>query len=273
LLNRITPVVLTLDEEANIGRTLDATAWAQRVVVVDSGSSDATEAIVRRHPNAVFVSRAFDSHAAQWGFAVAATGIDTEWVLALDADYVLTPALVEELRRLEPGPGVDGYQAHFRYCIGGRPLRGSLYPPVTVLFRREQARYVQDGHTQRVAVPGRVRELRATILHDDRKPFSRFVSSQRRYMAQEAALVASRRFGQLRWPDRVRKLRVVAPFAVLAHCLFGRGLLLDGMPGLTYTFQRFAAEAILSRNLLSRDLGLRPRGGPGAGGASGQVRA
>lgn len=258
MLNGVTPVVLTLDEEANIGRTLEALRWARKVVVVDSGSTDATERIVRRFPNAVFVRRAFDVLAAQWTFAIGETGITTEWVLALDADYVLTPELVEELRGLTPDEGVDGYRARFGYCVGGRPLRGSLYPPVTVLFRRARARYSQDGHAQRVRLPGEVRELSGAILHDDRKPFRRFVASQESYMRQEAELIASRRFRELRWPGRVRKLRVVAPFAVVAHCLLGRGLLLDGVPGLTYAFQRFVAESILSRNLLRRDLGLRP---------------
>jgi glycosyltransferase involved in cell wall biosynthesis len=269
MLDQVTPVVLALDEEANIGRTLEALTWARRVVVVDSGSTDATEEIVTRFPNAVFVRRAFDILARQWTFAVQGTGIATEWVLALDADYVLTPELVEEMGVLTPETGVDGFRAGFRYCVGGRPLRGSLYPPVTVLFRRARARYAQDGHAQRVLLPGEVRNLRGVILHDDRKPFRRFFASQEKYMRQEAELIASRRFAELRWPDRVRKLRVVAPFAVVAHCLFGRGLLLDGLPGLTYAFQRFAAEAILSRNLLSRDLGLRPPGGPSAGGHSG----
>lgn len=270
MIDLITPVVLTLDEEPNIGRTLGMLSWARRVVVLDSGSGDATEAIVRRHPNAVFLRRAFDSHAAQWAFAIAMTGIETEWVLALDADYVLTPELVEELRCLEPEAGVDGYRAGFRYLVGGRPLRGSLYPPVTVLFRRARARYVQDGHTQRVELPGAVRRLRGAVLHDDRKPFARFVSSQARYMRQEAGLIASRPFSALSWPDRVRKARVVAPFAVVAHCLLVRGLILDGRAGLVYAFQRFLAEAFLSLNLLRRDLGLRP--GADSGRAPGKGR-
>jgi glycosyltransferase involved in cell wall biosynthesis len=254
VLKRITPVILTFNEAENIGRCLERLSWADRIVVLDSGSTDATAEIVARHPNAVFLQRPFDDQARQWSFAVRETGIATDWVLALDADYVLTPELVEELRRLDPEPDVDGFRASFRYCIEGRPLRGSLYPPVTVLFRRERARYEQDGHTQRVVLEGAARSLRGRILHDDRKPLARFVASQVRYMRQEAELIASRPFGALRWPDRVRKLRVVAPFVVFWHCLLVRGLALDGRAGLLYAFQRLCAESILSLCLLQRDL-------------------
>lgn len=266
MLSRITPVLLTHDEEANVGRTLAALSWAARVVVVDSGSTDATRAIVERHRNAVFFSRPMGVLADQWTYALRETGIDTEWVLALDADYVLTPALVEELRCLAPpGPGVDGFRARFRYCVEGRPLRGSLYPPVTVLYRREGAAYEQEGHAQRVRVAGAVRWLEGTILHDDRKPLARFLASQARYMREEAALVRAQPFGALRWSGRVRKLRALAPFAVVVQCLLVKGLVLDGRAGLVYTLQRLCAEAILSLYLLQGDLA----GGGGAPGGSG----
>ena len=85
-LAEITPLILTWNEEANIGRTLEGLTWAARIVVVDSGSTDGTAALVARHPNAELVYREFDNHAAQWNFGL--DQVDTPWVLALDADYV-----------------------------------------------------------------------------------------------------------------------------------------------------------------------------------------
>ena len=52
------------------------------------------------------------------------------------------------------------------------PRSRSLYPPVMILFRRDGARYVQDGHTQRGVIGGEAQTLRHSVLHDDRKPFS-----------------------------------------------------------------------------------------------------
>jgi len=255
MIDQITPVVLTFDESPNIARTLSRLAWAGDVVVVDSHSSDDTLDRVAAFPRARALQRRFDEHARQWNWAVNETGIRTEWVLALDADYQVTDELVEELRGLEPPPDVAGYRASFVYCVFGRRLRGSVYPPVTVLYRRDRARYVQDGHTQRILVDGRVLDLASPILHDDRKPLSSWLRAQNRYMRLEARLVRATSWSELAWPDRLRKLRVVAPFLVLLYCLFVKGGLLDGWPGWFYAFQRMTAETILSLHLLGADLG------------------
>src|SRR6266853_1961071 len=87
MLGAITPVILTFNEAPNIGRTLERLPWARRIVVVDSFSDDDTGAIVTRYPKAELFRRRFDSHANQWNFAIHETGINTEWILALDADY------------------------------------------------------------------------------------------------------------------------------------------------------------------------------------------
>lgn len=254
MLDQITPLILTLDEEANIERVLARLAWAREVVVVDSGSTDATRAMLARHGNVRCVEHPFASHAAQWNFALSETGIGTEWVLALDADYVLTDALVDELRALAPDPDVLGYRVTFRYCVFGRALRGSLYPPVVALYRRAAAHYVQDGHTQRVQVSGRVDPLRASILHDDRKPLPRWLAAQARYARLEAEHLSGRSWRELGWPDRLRTLRVVMPPLAFVYCLTIGGGILDGWPGLYYAFQRAVAEAMLSLALIERSV-------------------
>ena len=253
--DRVTPVVLTGDEEANIGRTLAALAWAGDVVVVDSGSRDATVEIARRFPNVRVVERALDTLAAQWTFAVAQA--KTPWVLTLDADYFVTSAFVHELESLSLDAA--GYEAQFLYAIGGKPLRASLYTPRVVLLRRDRAEFYMDGHTQRVSVNGKIERLETKLVHDDRKPFSRFVARQRRYMRDEAEKLRLADARALNVAGRIRKLIVVAPVAVLFHTLFVKGLLLDGVAGLRYTWERFVAELILSRELLRRSTEEQPR--------------
>lgn len=253
-LDQITPIVLTADEEANIGRCLDRLAWAREVLVVDSQSSDDTARIAAQFSNVRFVARPFDSFAGQWNFALTECGVASEWVLALDADFLAPDELREELASLEPGPEYGGYRACFTYCVLGRPLRGSVYPPITVLVRRRSAVYRQVGHAYRVVAPGRVGELRARLQHDDRKPLERFVHSQVRYMSEEAELLLASRWTDLSWPDRLRSLHVVAPFAVFGYCLMVKRGLLDGKAGLHYALQRMFAEALLSLTLLDRRL-------------------
>jgi glycosyltransferase involved in cell wall biosynthesis len=252
--DRIDVIVLTWNEEANLERTLDALRAFPRIVVLDSGSTDSTLEIATRHPNVRICRRAFDNHAAQWNYALTACGLQGEWVLALDADYVLTQALVTEICALDPAPATGAYRASFRYCIDGKPLSGSLYPPVTVLYKREEARYFQDGHTQRISAAGRVLRLEGPILHDDRKQFSEWLVSQDRYAQLECAALAATPWHRLRTQDKLRRLLVITPWLVPLYCLtVGRGLF-DGKRGLLYAMQRAIAESLLACRLLQRKL-------------------
>ncbi len=250
MLEQITPLILARDEEANIGRTLAQLRWAREVVLLDSFSTDRTAEIARGFPNVRVVQRAFDEHAAQWTFG--ASLVTTEWTLTLDADYYVPEELARELDALVPGSDVAAYEAPFRYAVGGRPLRASLYPPRPVLLRQGRFAFWQDGHTQRVRVDGRMEALRTPIVHDDRKTLRRFVQRQRAYMRQEAAKLRAASFGSLNAIGRLRKLRIVAPFATLAYTLFVRRTILDGVAGLHYAFERFLAEVILSVELFRR---------------------
>jgi glycosyltransferase involved in cell wall biosynthesis len=250
LRQHITPLILTRNEAPNIARTMAKLDWASDVVVVDSLSDDETLEILRQFTQVRVFKREFDSHAKQWSYGLQETGIRTDWVLALDADYVLTDALVEELAGLDPSDQVSAYEAKFRYLVFGHPLRGSLYPPVNVLFRRDRARYVQDGHTQRVAVNGQVEQLKSWLFHDDRKPLSSWLFSQDRYMRLEAEHIARQPWAELGAADKVRRLIWVSPFLVFAYTLLVKGTLLDGRAGLFYALQRMLAESLLALRLL-----------------------
>jgi glycosyltransferase involved in cell wall biosynthesis len=250
MLDRITPLILTRDEEANIGRTLAQLAWAREVVVVDSLSTDDTVAVARQFANVRVVSRKFDSHDLQWAFGV--EQVTTPWVLTLDADYFVPQAFVREMESLEPPPEVAGYKASFLYAIGGKPLRSALYPPRAVLLRRGAFEIWQDGHTQRVRVHGRLERLRTPLIHDDRKDLRRFMDRQRKYMRQEASKLRAAKWVALPTAGRIRKLRFVAPLATLFYVLFVKRAILDGEAGLRYALERFLAEAILSIELFRR---------------------
>lgn len=250
MLDTITPLILTRDEEPNIARTLGQLAWAKEVVVIDSGSTDRTVEIARRFPNVRVVERPLDDLATQWSFATEQA--KTPWVLTLDADYFVPQAFASELSALTPPPEVAGYEASFVYAIDGRPVRGSLYTPRVVLLRRGRFSFYMDGHTQRVSAHGPTLPLATKLIHDDRKPFARFVQRQRRYMRDEAAKLRATPSRELPLSGRVRKLIVIAPFAVPLYTLFAKGAILDGLAGMRYAFERTVAECILSWELIRR---------------------
>ena len=245
---------MSWNEEANIRRSLEKLRWADEVVVLDSGSTDCTHSICDEFANVRLVVRPFDNHAAQWNFGLKETGIDTEWVLALDADYVLSDALVAELHSISPPDDAVAFRLKFRYCINGRSLSGSLYPPVIGLYRRVHSHYVQDGHTQRAVVAGQVIDLASFVFHDDRKPLGRWLAAQNRYAELECDLLTVRKWADLRWQDRLRKLLIITPWLVPLYCLtVGKGFL-DGWAGLHYALQRGVAESLLALKLIERKL-------------------
>jgi glycosyltransferase involved in cell wall biosynthesis len=248
LLTEVTPVVLTRDEEANIGRTLGQLRWAREVIVFDSESTDRTRAIAETFPNVRVITRPFDDLASQWSAAI--SFVTTAWVLTLDADYFVPDALVAEIDALQPD--AVAYEAEFVYAVDGKPLRASLYTPRAVLLRRGAFAFTMDGHTQRVRVDGRVERLRARIVHDDRKDLRRFMARQNKYMRDEAAKLRATPWRALNAAGRIRKLRVVAPFAVALHTLFAKRTILDGRAGWRYALERVIAEVILSRELLKK---------------------
>lgn len=250
-LTEITPLILTRNEAPNIARTLTALTWAERIIVLDSGSTDDTKTIVEQHPNVVFLERPFDRHADQWNFGL--DQITTPWVLTLDADYQCPPEFADELCNLTPR--VDAYAASFRYCINGHPLRGTLYPRRVVLFRTAEFRYQQDGHTQLLKTHGPVGELRMPILHDDRKPLDDWLASQCKYADLEAVRLLAG--GELNFNDRLRSYVVIAPFLVFFYCLVVKGLIFDGWTGVLYTLQRTYAELLLSLKLLDARISRR----------------
>lgn len=251
---KVAVVILTFNEAPNIARTLSRVSWASDIVVVDSQSTDGTRDIAASHPGVRVFQRAFTTHAEQWNFAIAETGITADWVLALDADFVLSDAVAAEIQALQPNTSIAGYWASFDYCIDGTALRGAAYPPVIVLYQRSRARYHQDGHTQRVQIDGAVASLSGRILHDDRKPLAQWLAAQSRYMGLEADKLTRTPSSQLSAIDKVRQTLIVMPPAMFLYCYFVRGGLLDGRKGLFYALQRSVAEAILSIYLLDRRL-------------------
>ena len=251
MLEKITPLILTYNEENNINRTLEKLKWASKIIVIDSYSTDKTLEILSQYPQVEVFSRKFDSFASQCNYGL--SKITSEWVLSLDADYILTDDLIREITSLPIESDINSYSVRFKYCVFGKPLRGTLLPPRKVLYKREKANYEDDGHAHKVVVQGKCSKLSAYIHHDDRKPLSRWLWAQDRYMVIESKKLLETPEHELSIGDRIRKRKILAPLIIFIYCLILKGAILDGWHGWYYTFQRVLAEILLSIHIIEAE--------------------
>lgn len=246
----ISVLVITCNEEANIRRFLEGMAWAEKILVVDSGSTDATLAVCAEFSHVRVVHRVFDSFANQCNFGLGL--LDTPWVLSCDADYIAEPDFATAVRALDGE--VDGYTISFSYCIHGKPIRSGLYPARTALYRKAAGFYYNDGHGHKVKIRGKVLPFPSRLLHDDRKPLTRWLGSQGNYAAQEAVKLMSADYKGLPFQDKLRCTGWAAPIGMLFYCLILKGGLLDGWSGMFYAMQRTYAEILLALEILEQRL-------------------
>jgi glycosyltransferase involved in cell wall biosynthesis len=176
-------VIITKNEARNIERCLASVQWADEVVVVDAGSTDATAEICRRM-GARVIERAWEGFARQKEFAVQQASHD--WVLSLDADEEATPELRAELAGilgLTSSPGTDGYQIPRKSFFLGTWIRyGGWYPGYQMrVFKKTAAvmnhRPVHEGFE----VPGAVGTLHAQINHYTYDSLSQYLEKMNDY--------------------------------------------------------------------------------------------
>lgn len=205
----VSVVVLTHNEERNLARCLDSVAhWADAVYVVDSGSTDSTCAIAERCGARVAL-HPFESHAKQWAWAFAHLPIDTPWILALDADQSVTPALRAQIdtalrQWTVPGSPVGAY-LNRRQIFRGRWIRhGGYYPKYLLkLFRREAVRLDEgDLVDHHFAVNGATAILTGDLVEDNQNEsdISVWIAKHNRYAVLQA------REEEARWGGAVRGL-------------------------------------------------------------------
>ena len=185
----ISVVILTLNEELNLPRCLEAISWCDDVLIVDSFSSDATLKIAGEHGVRI-VQRAFDSFAGQRNFALDQCELKHEWIFHLDADEVIPADLSAEILSCIAATDKDAYRISSKLMFHGKFLRhAGLFPWYQVrLGRRGKLRFTQVGHGQREHLPSdAIGTLKNSLLHFPfEKGIDDWIEKHNRYSTDEA---------------------------------------------------------------------------------------
>lgn len=189
----VSVIVITLNEEAAIGRCLASVAWADEIVVVDSGSTDRTVELARAAGARVTVTSDWPGFGRQKNRALdLATG---DWVLSLDADEWVSPALAAEIQAVvSRSDAPAGYELPRLSSFVGREMRHSGWWPdhVARLFRRGTARFSDDLVHERLLVDGAVGRLGEPLRHESFTSLDEVVEKMNRYSSASARMRVER---------------------------------------------------------------------------------
>jgi glycosyltransferase involved in cell wall biosynthesis len=257
----VSVLVLTRNEQQDLPACLESVAWSDDVHVYDSFSSDATPDIARAHGASV-TQRGFDGYASQRNAALSGLPFRHAWVLILDADERVPPALRDELARtVAAAPEVAAFRIRRRDFFMGRWLKHAQISPFYVrLVRPPQVHYEREIN-EVLCVDGSVGELTEPFDHF---PFSKgvahWVAKHNVYSSMEAELIAAGASGPARLADALferdfHRRRVAQkaifyrlpwrPLVKWLYMMFVRGAVLDGRAGIAYAFLQAFYEYLI----------------------------
>ena len=274
----VTVVVLTLNEEPNIRRCLASVAWADQVVVVDSGSTDRTVPLARAAGFEV-VEQPWLGFSAQREYALRLPLLRHDWVYFPDADEWVSPQLATEIAIRLADPQCAGFAHRLRLVWMGTWIRHCGWYSGSWVVRLVDRRYTKyDGSLvgERACVDGRVRRLDNDIVDEDRKGLAAWLHKHVRYA--ELKFEQPRSIGSL--PERLRALRdggntrplarsilrelvfpaiPAKPATLFLYMYFARLGFLDGMAGFRFCFYHAWCEmSVAALRAEARDGGELP---------------
>lgn len=243
---KLSVIIITQNEEANIGRCLRSVAWADEAIIADSNSTDRTVEIARQAGARVFTIDWIGFGPAKQAALERATG---EWVLSIDADEEVSAELAAEIKATIKQPQTSvGYLIPRKANFLGRWIyHCGWYPdPVLRLFRRDKGRLDQAVVHERVLVDGPVGRMSGEILHYSYPDLETYFQKSNKYTTVGAEELAKSGI-QASASDIVFRPLV----AFIKHYISKRGFL-DGLEG--FLISVFSSVAVMVKYAKLRHL-------------------
>ena len=189
---KISVFIITFNEAANIERCLRALSWADEIIIVDSGSGDATLDLCRRYTSNIYTNKFID-FSKQKNFAL--SKVSNEWVLGVDADEKCTLKLRSEIEEAlkRNADNFSGFYIKRRSMIFGRWFKycGTQKDYQMRFFNKNNAYYLQPVH-EIVKIDGKVSQLKCELLHYTYKDINGYIKRFNRYTDIEADTLRDR---------------------------------------------------------------------------------
>ncbi len=225
-MEKLSVVIITLNEERNIERCLRSVQWVDEVVVVDALSSDRTVEICRKLKARV-IQRAWDGFAPQKQFAVSSAS--HPWVFVLDADEEISPELGEELRTTLASENMaDGYRVNRKSFFLGQWMRyGGWFPDAQIrLFRKTAGSVSQRPVHEGIDVQGRVGQLVNPLNHYTYHSIEQYLSKLNIYTSLDVSNKLLEKPHTVRWYNFL-----LNPISVFLRMYVALGGFRDGFRG------------------------------------------
>ena len=272
----MTVIILTKNEETDIVRCIRSVKeWVQRIVVVDSGSTDRTCELAAAEGVEVVRHEPFVDYAKQFNWAIDNLNINTTWVFRLDADEVVTPELRKELETLlekHADDDVSGFMMRYKVEFLGRFLKhGGFYPFLKItIFKYGKGRFEDRAMGEHIVLSeGRCIDLKEDAIHYAFKSVNAYVDKHNWYATREVQDYFDVRSGRENalldgQPERAKKMRdglyYKLPMFLRAKLYFWyryylRLGFLDGTPGYVFAFlQAYWYRFLVDAKIYEREL-------------------
>ena len=184
MMEKLSALVLTYNEEDNIADCLDSISWIERIVVVDSYSDDRTKEICQLYDNVDFYENEFKDFASQRNFGL--NKIKSDWVFVIDADERVTEGLKAEIKKVLSSASAEGYEvARKNYFLGKWIKYCGWYPDYTLRLFKSKYRYSGLVH-ESPEISGKVEKLENDFIHYTYKDLASYAAKMNQYTTLDA---------------------------------------------------------------------------------------
>jgi len=222
--NSLTAVILAKNVEKTISTCLLSLNWVENIIVIDDSSEDNTKKIAEKFGAKVY-QRILDTFCAQRNFALGK--VTTEWVLFIDTDEEVPPALATEIQKVITTPDYNGYRFPRKNIIFGKWIQHTgWYPDYQLhLFKTTKGHYVREVDEQ-VEISGPIGELKEALIHHNYDSIAHYLLKRPLYTQLEARKKIKEGYG-FQWADLINK-----PLNEFLRRFFAEKGYLDGTHGL-----------------------------------------